>query len=551
MTRVISLIAGALLATVLTQPPAAADAAVAIPDDAFRACLNGALGGLPPNAPITDVQLATLQYVTCRPSQIQDLTGAEHLVNAQALLLPNNVVSDLTPIGGLAALNYLDVDRNQVTDLAPLAGATGLGTVLLRGNPLSQHLDTLGDLPLLWHADLAQTGLSDVTPLADATQLTWLDLDSNGITTLAPLAGLTGLQSLVVRFNQISDLSPVLGMTGLHTLLFSGNQVADLSPISGLTHLQSIEAISNDISDVSLFAALPELTWLNVRGNHISDLSPLSGNDFLTTAACSGGGAGLCAIEQTLVLPDAAVDSPYPVDMVDRTGLTLPISPASGVAYDGSALTYSQLGTFTSWWSQDDAAGNRIFSGALTQTATRPPLSGPAPSVSGTPTVGGQLTATSGSWSPAPVTVAFQWYRGATAVTGATASTYAVTAADLGQRLHVQLTATKGGYPMVSADSAETAVVARGALIKTPTPTVTGKPLVGKTLRAVPGDWQPSPVTLTYQWFRDGKAIKGAVARGHLLRKVDRGHRLTVRVTGTKAGYVAVARTSKRTAVVR
>ncbi|MGF9648026.1 hypothetical protein AAIH32_08640, partial [Pseudarthrobacter oxydans] len=39
------------------------------------------------------------------------------------------------------------------------------------------------------------------------------------------------------------------------------------------------------------------------------------------------------------------------------------------------------------------------------------------------------------------------------------------------------------------------------------TPTITGTEQVGSVLAAVPGEWGPSPVTLTYQWYRSGTLI--------------------------------------------
>ena len=50
------------------------------------------------------------------------------------------------------------------------------------------------------------------------------------------------------------------------------------------------------------------------------------------------------------------------------------------------------------------------------------------PTVSGTAKVGSTLTAKAGTWAPAPVTLAYQWYRGSVRIAGATKSTYTVTA---------------------------------------------------------------------------------------------------------------------------
>jgi hypothetical protein len=80
-----------------------------------------------------------------------------------------------------------------------------------------------------------------------------------------------------------------------------------------------------------------------------------------------------------------------------------------------------------------------------------------------------------------------------------------------------------------------------------PTPSIAGKAKVGRTLRATAGKWGPQPVTLSYQWFRDGKPIKRATRAAYPLTAKDRGHKITVRVTGVKAGYATATRASKAT----
>ncbi|MCL2652171.1 MAG: S-layer homology domain-containing protein [Propionibacteriaceae bacterium] len=67
---------------------------------------------------------------------------------------------------------------------------------------------------------------------------------------------------------------------------------------------------------------------------------------------------------------------------------------------------------------------------------------------------------------------------------------------------------------------------------------------VGTTLTASAGTWTPSPVTLAYQWLRDGVAISGATATTYKLTPDDAGHKITVRVTGSKSGYPSVVKTS-------
>ena len=94
------------------------------------------------------------------------------------------------------------------------------------------------------------------------------------------------------------------------------------------------------------------------------------------------------------------------------------------------------------------------------------------PRVTGTAALGQALTATPGTWGAGetPV-VAYQWLRDGSPVSGATASSYAVTVADLGRDLALRVTATRTGYapgsfttaalPVARATTSTTAKAAR------------------------------------------------------------------------------------------
>lgn len=79
------------------------------------------------------------------------------------------------------------------------------------------------------------------------------------------------------------------------------------------------------------------------------------------------------------------------------------------------------------------------------------------------------------------------------------------------------------------------------------TPTIGGIARVGCLLTVQPGVWGPSPVTLTYQWKRNGSAISGATSSTYRAGPADQGALLTVTVTGRRAGFQAVTKTSAST----
>ena len=167
------------------------------------------------------------------------------------------------------------------------------------------------------------------------------------------------------------------------------------------------------------------------------------------------------------------------------------------------------------------------------------------PQISGTAQVGATLTATDGEWNVSGLGLSRQWLRGATAIPGATGGTYALSAADLSAAISVTVTAQRDGFEPATATSAPTAVVAAGT-ITAATPTISGTATVGTTLTARPGTWTTG-TTIAYQWLRNGLPISGATNSTYKLSATDATTAISVRVSGTKAGYTAVTKTSATT----
>jgi len=137
------------------------------------------------------------------------------------LHLPDNNISDITPLAGLTNLRTLHLHDNNISDLTPLAGLTNLQELVLNKN-----------------------NISDLTPLAGLTNLKELWLHDNNVTDLTPLAGLTNLTMLGLDVNNISDLSPLVGLTELKSLHLYKNNISDsqeamLKKALGLGHIHS------------------------------------------------------------------------------------------------------------------------------------------------------------------------------------------------------------------------------------------------------------------------------------------------------------------------
>ncbi|MEE4490145.1 hypothetical protein [Streptomyces sp. BE230] len=189
-------------------------------------------------------------------------------------------------------------------------------------------------------------------------------------------------------------------------------------------------------------------------------------------------------------------------------------------------------------------------SATVTVTAGAAPKATTAPKITGTVRVGTKLTAAHGTWAPAPTSYAYQWKADGKAVKGATASTYTPTASLLGKKLSVTVTARRTGHTSGTATTTAVKVAAGSAPKASKAPTVSGTAKVGRTLKAAHGTWSPAPTSYTYQWYANGKAIKGATKTSLLLKTAVRGKKITVKVTARRTGHTSGTAVSKATKAV-
>jgi hypothetical protein len=177
-------------------------------------------------------------------------------------------------------------------------------------------------------------------------------------------------------------------------------------------------------------------------------------------------------------------------------------------------------------------------------------LTAETPTITGTPVIGGTLTAHAGVWGPEGVVLAYQWAVGGVDVS-ATSTTYTPVSGDVGKTVTVTVTGTLSGaaYTPRSLESDPTGPVAERAFV-TVDPTIAGTAQVGATLTATAPAWTPAATTTVYQWLADGVAITDANGLSYTVTVADLGKKLTFEVSGTADGYAEAVATSAETAAV-
>ena len=165
----------------------------------------------------------------------------------------------------------------------------------------------------------------------------------------------------------------------------------------------------------------------------------------------------------------------------------------------------------------------------------------PWPLVQGVYLEGETLTVSEGSWDTG-VRITFQWHRAGVQIQGATNRSYKLSADDVGSLVGVTVTGEKVGFATVQKQSTTSTVEPR-RLKLTPKPYVSGDVKVGKTITVGSGIWD-SGVEIKFQWLVNGVPALGATSNTFSILSDHFGKTLSVRATGSLAGFPPVTQTS-------
>ena len=268
-------------------------------DPRLSTCVAQELGPRGPSAKVSRQALNTVRSLACNGdrvesfvtggagapdplaygdrSMIRSIRGLESLPNLASLDLPNNGITDLTPLADLQKLASIKLTNNQVTDLTPLAGLPVLNDLGLSGNTITD-LKPLAHVATIRSLGLSRNQISNLTPLTALTGLTTLDVSENRVTNVAPLAHLKQLSRLTLAGNRISSPAPLNDLPSLSMLDIAGNRISDAATFAGFPALEELWVGRNLLTDVTPLVDLPSLTGVDLEG---ADLDRTVGLDAL------------------------------------------------------------------------------------------------------------------------------------------------------------------------------------------------------------------------------------------------------------------------------
>ena len=524
--------------------------------------------------------------------------------NMRQLTLTTPALTSLTGLERHTALTFLHVSSTHIADLSPLAGLTRLTSLFLYQNDISD-LGPLRNLTSLTVLDLERNQIRKLNPLVNLASLTRLNLAGNEISDLGPLGGLTSLVNLELRGNQVADVTPLTTLTSLGNLGLTDNRISDVSSLASLPGDAQLHLSQNNILDFSPLKGWPgrlspgtqgavvsgvhpnSPVGVEVRGLDGHYLAPTKDEDspcsYTTgTLTCSRGGSHYLSFDAGLpgsitlnaVVEDRLITVSTPPSTgrtAVKPGTTLTVQSGSWnpkpeqftyqwIRNDGTLIRGATSSSYRTTGSEQGAVWVEVTGRHRGYEDTTVPAAAVVVTPGGTvgvvtPTIrySGRLatdTVLSGKQETFGdgVTVRYQWQRDKKDISGATSDTYKVRASDIGHKLRVRVTVSSEGYDDGTMHSAQV-TPAKAHFAASSKPKITGTRAVGKKLTAAV-DWTPT-ATPKYQWYRNGKKIKGATKASYTLKASDFNDRFSVRVTASRSGYTTVTKTSAKTAKVK
>lgn len=222
-------------------------------------------------------------------SEIADITGLEHALNLESLIIhKGNKIRDVTPLSGLTQLRILALRQTQIRDITPLASLTALETLTLDMNQVND-IKALSGLTQLKTLRMLGNQVSDITPLAGLKMLEYLDLRDNQVSDITPLAGLKQLKQLELWRNQVANITPLISLTALEYLDISNNPINDVSSLEGLVNLEQLRLIGNPIKNRKpLFALLRKNPDVKIYLKNIEEPLPVTLSSFKAVRTAEG-----------------------------------------------------------------------------------------------------------------------------------------------------------------------------------------------------------------------------------------------------------------------
>ncbi|MFE6648782.1 CHAP domain-containing protein [Nocardioides sp. NPDC057772] len=159
------------------------------------------------------------------------------------------------------------------------------------------------------------------------------------------------------------------------------------------------------------------------------------------------------------------------------------------------------------------------------------------PTVEGTAQVGKSVTVNTGSWSPNPNKIRYQWIVNKKPIPGATNKTFRIPGHLAGKQIAAVLTGTRRDYSEAKTMSEILPPIKQGTFQVLAQPKITGTQKVGSTVAVGGADYEPSAKIGEVRWYADKTLIARGTSRFLKVPAAASGKRIGAVVVGVQEGY--------------
>lgn len=216
-----------------------------------------------------------------RKCGIKAIDWIEMFQELKILVLSNNEISDMGPIGRLKMLRGLDLANNRIFEIKKIESQTTLMWLSLGGNYISEIKELENLTNLVW-LSLDTNQITEIKNLEKLVCLTYLSISNNHILEIKGLDNLSKLAFLCLDNN---DISKIEGLERLNELIWLSLNRNDISEIKNLDNLKNLLALflkKNKIVKIKGLDNLTRLTELSLNNNNITKLECLKKSINLT-----------------------------------------------------------------------------------------------------------------------------------------------------------------------------------------------------------------------------------------------------------------------------
>lgn len=212
-------------------------------------------------------------------NRLKNLDGLDGVPNLRRLILRQNMLTAVPPLGAFPELREVDFYINALVEVAPDAfvGCTKLRKVDLSFNDLrSINKVPVADLPVVRELFLISNKIKVMENLHSMPLLTFLELGDNRIRNIDCMDQLPSLTSLWLGRNKIERIERLDNLPRIEILSLQSNRITKIENLNHLSTLTELYLSHNGITVIEGLECLVSLSVLDLSANQIEVAQGLS-----------------------------------------------------------------------------------------------------------------------------------------------------------------------------------------------------------------------------------------------------------------------------------